>query len=80
MKGDHLHLRPTVLALLVAVVTTLAAAADRAPDPVYTPVEPLGPTVVARPGTADVLDLAACLEAALAGNDSLLAQRERRTN
>jgi outer membrane protein TolC len=79
MKGDHLHLRPTVLALLAAAVTTLAAAADQAPDPVYTPVEPLGPTVVARPGATDALDLAACLEAARAGNDSLLAQRERRT-
>jgi outer membrane protein TolC len=56
-------------------------AADALPDtlsPRYVPVVPLGETIVARPGAAAVLDLAACLALASVHNDSLRAERERR--
>jgi len=58
-----------------------AAAAEPATEstlPEFTPVAPLGPVIVAREGGTEVLSLAACLDAALARNDSLLAERERR--
>ncbi len=38
----------------------------------------LGEVVIARPGPGPVLDLAACLDLAIAQNDSLRAERERR--
>jgi len=69
----------SVAGLLVgaALLAALPATA-RDPQPTYTPVAPLGETVVARPGADRPLDLAACLRFALAQNDSLLAERERR--
>jgi outer membrane protein len=57
----------------------VAMAQDEAPlAPEFTPVAPLGPTVTALPGQGPVLDLATSLDLARAGNDSLLAERERR--
>ena len=63
--------------LLVLAVTAVAFCA-MAEEPVFTPVEALGATVTARPGTEAVLDLDQCLGLALAANDSVRAERERR--
>jgi outer membrane protein TolC len=76
--------RPSALLVLIALgAASMAGVAGRASaqDDLtadFTPVAPLGPVVEARPGAAAPLDLARCLELALAGNDSLLAERERR--
>ncbi len=63
--------------LLLAAVGVAAQDPDSL-EPHFTPVDPLGPVVTARPGAGDVLDLEACLAAAVAANDSLLAERQRR--
>jgi outer membrane protein TolC len=72
----------TLLAILLLPLIAGGAAAQteslEAEQPTFTPVAPLGETIIARPGAGSVLDLRACLEQALAGNDSLLAERERR--
>jgi len=74
----------TCTAFFLPILLLLAAPVAAQPDsidpnlPVFTPVAPLGETIVARPGALDVLDLRRCLDQALAGNDSLLAERERR--
>jgi len=65
-----------LLLMLLAVAGAQAAALDDAPDDAAA-VPPLGPVVVARPGAAEVLDLATCLATALAANDSLQAERQR---
>ncbi|MEZ4388806.1 MAG: TolC family protein [Candidatus Krumholzibacteriia bacterium] len=68
---------PALLVCFASAVPVLAQA-PAALEPVFVPVAPLGPTVVARPGASDVFDLQACLAAAEAANDSLQAERQRR--
>lgn len=70
--------RPAAAVVLVGVLLGGVASAQEAAQPEYTPVAPLGPTVVARPGAPEPLDLSACLDLALARNDSLQAERARR--
>lgn len=67
------RIRPAVgLAMVLLAATALAQ------EPVFTPVAPLGSTVVARPGATETMDLDRCLDLALAANDSVQAERLRR--
>ncbi len=77
-RPDRCRLPGAAGAGLLLVFLAATTPAETVPPPRYTPVEPLGPTVVARPGAPGPLDLAACLDAALARNDSLEAERQRR--
>ncbi len=73
------HPRSPLAALaLIGLLWASGAGGEPLPRPQYTPVAPLGETVIARPGAPAPLDLTACLEAALARNDSLQAERQRR--
>ena len=67
-----------VLGLACTARAQAPAAADSEPMPTFTRSEPLGPEIDARPGSPDLLDLAACVEQALATNDRLRAERLRR--
>ncbi len=87
MKNEHPVQRwsPTFGGFVLVLVAVLAAGNSPAQDlldgpqlPVFTPVAPLGHTVVARPGATDVMSLASCMSIAMANNDSLAAERERR--
>ena len=51
---------------------------DEPQMPTFTPVEPLGSSVIARPGSAEIMSLISCIDIAMANNDSLQAERERR--
>ena len=44
----------------------------------FEPNEPLPPVIIARPGAVDTLDLTACVDLALAQNERLRAERQRR--
>lgn len=54
------------------------ARGEEAGAPEFTPREPLGAVVVARPGSDEALGLQKCVEIAHAGNDNLKAERMRR--
>jgi len=79
-----LHVAAVGLACLVGPALAPVAAVAMEMDPSgpevsrFVPVAPLGEVIVARPGTAEVLDLASCLQTASVHNDSLRAERERR--
>jgi outer membrane protein TolC len=69
--------------LLLGLILSWPAAAARSqtaaePAPIFTRSEPLGPTITARPGSDEVLDLNACVAEALRTNDALTAERLRR--
>ncbi len=67
------------MSILLLPLSALAQVDELEPEmPAFTPVAPLGATVVARTGTDEIHDLQRCFEYALANNDSLLAERERR--
>ena len=63
--------------LFTVLVVTWATAAV-AEGPTFTRAEPLGPIITARSGSAEVLDLDACVQEALLTNDLLTAERLRR--
>lgn len=70
--------RRTAAWLLVPLmVAGSLAASPQDPSSAPPSVPPLGSVVTARPGSAEVLDLATCLATALAANDSLRAERQR---
>lgn len=67
--------------LLGLLLLAGVAAAQPADEPLatgFTPVAPLGDAVVAMPGADRVWTVSACLDTALARNEALRAQRERR--
>ncbi len=67
-----------VLALVPVTGQLLAQPGDQSdPLPEFTPAEPLGPVIEARPGTGQVLNLSACVQRALDANDALTAERLR---
>ena len=65
------------LALVPALAAGVLAADPPEPTPDFTRSEPLGPVIAAREGSPEVLDLADCVDSALAANDMLLAERLR---
>jgi outer membrane protein len=65
-------------ALMTWTVLGLAVAAEPVdPTPVFTPAEPLGSVIEARPGAVQVLSLEECVKLALTANDALAAERLR---
>ncbi len=78
MRERPLFVRLLGGAGLALLVTLAAAAAGPGAQPHVTPVAPLGPTIEAQPGGHMVWTLAACLDTALARNDVLQAEREKR--
>jgi len=78
-RGRHAHGVVAVLLLLAMAASVAAQTQDLEPQmPTFTPVAPLGATVTARAGALETFDLGRCLSEAMAKNDSLLAERERR--
>jgi len=71
------HLARAALLAAVCLGTAFTAAAADEPVPATLDTGP-GPVIDARPGAAETLDLEACAQRALAGNDLLQAERFRR--
>jgi outer membrane protein TolC len=81
MTDPRFPARFVLAALAVMIGGVALAASDDVAEPempAFTPVAPLGAAIEAQPGGVEVLDLAACLDQAMAANDSLRAERERR--
>lgn len=83
MMLPGLWTRPWLGLLLTAFLCAAAHAqvpdrADSEPVPNFSRSQPLGPEIDTRPGSPTLLDLAACVEQALASNDRLQAERLRR--
>ena len=70
-------IRWTALVVLILAATTAVGQDEDEPVFNFTRTEPLGPVIEARPGGANVLDLAACVDQALRTNDLLQAERLR---
>lgn len=71
------HLARAALLAAVCLGAVYPAAAADEPVPATLDTGP-GPVIAARPGAAETLDLEACAQRALAGNDLLQAERFRR--
>lgn len=78
MTSDRVMRRVAEMGLLMLLAGGASAQDDLASLPEPGLVEPLGPTIEVLPGAGTVFDLRTCMEHALASNDSLLAERERR--